>query len=301
MNNIYFEKKSIRLDELFKRKDLNNFRFIIFDTETTGLHKYSYGSRNNTIKKQLPPEIRKELIKYYINNYNKSDEKAMINYSNFINKLRHSEESDKISYNVKQRWAEKQVKLIEDQIQEEVQIAEIAVIVTDSEGNEIDKFHEYIKFRKKNLLKEVFDFIHWDQNKENNAKKIRTVLIKLSSFLSKYKENSVLIAHNAPFDASLLVRTAKKYQINELVDFIKNKTIVDSKATTKLRQLIPSGTLPYKEINAGKGGKRIIEDNKQISFQKALNILNNEQHTALEDVKALKSIIFKLLSIYNNK
>lgn len=299
MNELFLEKKSLRLDEMFNRKDLDSKTFIIFDCETSGLFQMERGSKNNSLKTTLPPQIKKELIKFFMDNISEEEKPKAIALDKKISYfLKEKDRRNEFDYKTKQRFASSKIKEIERKIKDKVQLAEIAAIVINIKGKILDQFHSYVKIDKTRITEDLLRMIHWNDKKDSSGIEVTKVLQDFASFLSKHN-GALLIAHNAPFDAALLTRLARDLGVNSLFTLLKSSQIVDSRRNTKIREVLKN--LPTQTFNVGKGGvgKRTIEDNKLVSLQKHLNVTNKSQHSAIGDVKALKDVILKLFKMYN--
>lgn len=298
MNELFFEGKMLRLDQMFKRGDLDSRTFIVFDTETTGLFNYERGSRNNTVKQVLSPSVKKSLMEYFTKDAeNNKAEAIAIDKKTALFKNENTRRNE-FDAKTKQRYASKKVSEIEKKIDTFVQLTEIAAVAIDVKGNHKGKFHEYVKFDKNKVTDSILKLIHWGDEKDVNSEQIKIVLQKFFMFIKKY-DNPILLAHNAAFDAALITRLAKFHGLKDLFNLMKTITIVDSRRNTKLREVLKD-VLPYKTFATGKGktGTRTIEDNKQASIIKALNITNDAAHTAIEDVNALSKAVLKLFDLY---
>lgn len=296
--NLYLEKKSLRLDEMFNRKDLDTKTFIIFDTETSGLFNYSRGSKNKNLKQQLPPQIKKELQKFFMDNIPESEiPKALAIDKKISYFLKEKDRRNEMDYKTRQRYAALKIREIERKIKDKVQLAEIAAIAINIEGKILDQFHSYVKIDKTRIREDLLKMIHWNDEKDSSGIKVKKVLQDFASFLSKHN-GAILIAHNAPFDAALLTRLSRDLGVNSLFAIMKSSQIVDSRRNTKIREVLKG--LPTQTFKVGRGGLggRTIEDNKLVNLQKHLNVVNSAQHSAIGDVKALKDVILKLFEMY---
>lgn len=297
--NLYTEKKSLRLDEMFNRKDLDKKVFIIFDTETSGLFKYERGSKNKSLKQVLPPQIKKELMTFFMNNISEKDEKRAIAIDKKISYfLKEKDRRNELDYKTKQRFAMFKIKEIERKIKDKVQLAEIAAIAININGDILGQFHSYVKIDKTRITEDLLRMIHWNDEKDLNGIEIKKVLQDFASFISKYN-GAILIAHNAPFDAALLTRLSRDFGVNSLFTLLKSSQIVDSRRNTKIREVLTNLPTRTFKVGRGAGGDKTIEDNKLVTLQKHLNVVNSAQHSALGDVKALKEVILKLFKMYN--
>lgn len=254
-----------RIDQIADRGDFNDLKFLAFDTETTGLHYYQGKVRSLNLK--LPSVVSKELDEFYAQQF-KVDKKE----AHAVTRNLHSPDA-------------------------ELQLAEIAAVVFDVKGNEIDRFHEYITFDENTASEKVMRLIHWNDEKKKAGKDPARVLKSFSSFLKKH-DKAIILAHNAPYDVSIITGLAKKFKILDLVSYIKSKStvIVDTRKTTKLREVIKD-ILPTKTNTYGK----VREDNVQGSIIKSLGIENKAAHTAIEDVLSLKNMFLKLIDLYRGE
>lgn len=299
MNELFLEKKSLRLDEMFNRKDLDKKIFIIFDTETSGLFRMERGSKNKSLKQILPPQIKKELMKFFMDNIPENDIPKAIAIDKKISYfLKEKDRRNEMDYKTKQRYAMFKIKEIERKSKDKVQLAEIAAIAINMNGDILGQFHSYVKIDKTRIAEDLLRMIHWNDEKDSSGIEVTKVLHDFASFISKYN-GAILIAHNAPFDAALLSRLSRDHGVNSLFTLIKSSQIVDSRRNTKIREVLKN--LPTQTFNVGRGGsgKKTIEDNKLVNLQKHLNVVNSAQHSALGDVKALKDVILKLFKMYN--
>ena len=251
------ESKELRVDQIGK-KNLNNITFIAFDTETTGLHRYQ--GKHKSLKLVFP-KIRENLIKYYKDAENLSTDDAKGKAYEILKK-----------------------------VEVELQLAEIAAIAFTLDGTEKDRFHKYVRFDKSGITERVYRLIQWDYKKTRASNSPETVLKEFGEFISK-QNNPMLIAHNAPFDLSLVKRLAVKHGANNTAQVLRNTKFIDTRKTTKLREIFPD-LFPWRETEKGRR-----EVNSQKDLIAAFNITNNAAHTALEDVTALKKLFLKLYEL----
>ena len=124
MNELFLEKKSLRLDEMFNRKDLDKKVFIIIDTETSGLFRLDRGSKNKSLKQVLPPQIKKELMKFFMDNIPEKDIPKAIAIDKKISYfLKEKDRRNEMDYKTKQRYAMFKIKEIERKSKDKVQLA----------------------------------------------------------------------------------------------------------------------------------------------------------------------------------
>lgn len=262
---LHAEATEKRIDQVALRGDLANLKFLAFDSETTGLHYYQ--GKFRSLKLKLPVQAMKELDEFYSQKFKIDKKEAHALTSHF-----HSPNA-------------------------KLQLAELAAVVFDASGKEIDRFHEYVSFDESMASEKVMRLIHWSDDKQSAAKDPYKVLKSFQAFLKKH-EGAIILAHNAPYDVSIITALAKRFKILDLVSYIKSKStvIVDTRKTTKLRELVRD-ILPTKTNAFGK----VREDNVQGSIIKALGIENKEAHTAIEDVLSLKEMFLKLINLYKEQ
>lgn len=265
IKKLLHEATERRIDQIAKRGDLNDLKFLAFDSETTGLHYYQ--GKYRSLRLKLPESIRKELDSFYAQQF-KTDKASA-----------HQLTAHFHSPNAK------------------LQLAELAAVVFDISGNVIDEFHQYVTFDESMASDKVMRLIHWNDNKKSVARNPYDVMKDFHRFLKKH-EGSIILAHNAPYDVSIIMAIAKRFKILDLVSYLKSKStvIVDTRKTTKVRELLKD-ILPTKTNATGK----VREDNVQGSIIKALGIENKEAHTAIEDVRSLMKMFIKLVKAYKER
>ena len=269
IKKILNEATEKRMDQIAKRGDLDSLKFLAFDSETTGLHYYQGKYRSLRIK--LPEPIKKELDDFYAQKFH-TDKKA----------------AHQLTAHFHSPYAK-------------LQLAELAAVVFDINGNVIDEFHQYVAFDESMASDKVMRLIHWNDDKKNVARKPYDVIKDFHRFMRKH-EGAIILAHNAPYDMSILMALAKRFKILDLVTYLKNKAtvIVDTRKTTKVRELLKD-LLPTKTSTDKEGKERVREDNVQGSIIKSLGIDNPAAHTAIEDVRSLMKMFIKIVKEYKAK
>lgn len=262
------ESREIRVDKLGKRKDLDDLVFISLDCESTGLHKYTGSERSLNL--QFDFNTRKSFLASF--------EKQVEKEGKITDPKKIKSEAFRRFNSLKKR-------------KPDIQLAEIAAIAFKFNGEELGRFHQFIKFDKNDTAPFILDLIHWDSHKDSNSIHSETALISLDKFLKRFP-NAIILAHNAPYDLSLIVGIAKKLKLTSLVSTIKSRRFIDTRKTTKIREFFRS-LLPFK---LSKQGNK-IEDNSLNSLIKSFAIKNEEAHTAISDVITLKKLFIKLVQL----
>lgn len=261
------ESKELRVDQLGPRKDIDKLVFIAYDTETTGLHSYQGPERSLKIK--FDYKNRKTMIDSFVDQIKKE------------NKLQDKKAIDSEAYRRYHSLKKKEP---------EIELAEIAAIAFKADGEELGRFHQFVKFTKETTSPFIFKFIGWSDEKDSKSIHPETALISFDKWLKKWP-NAILIAHNLPFDQSLLVGLAKKHGVTTLASNLKSRNQIDTRKTTKIREFF-KGLLPT-TIYKGKT-QEVNNLNKLID---AFGIKNETAHTAISDVVTLKKLFLKLLQL----
>jgi len=269
IKKILNEATEKRIDQIASRGDLENLKFLAFDSETTGLHYYQ--GKYRSLRLKLSEPIKKELDDFYAQKFH-TDKKA--------------------AHQLTAHFHSPHAKL---------QLAELAAIVFDINGTVIDEFHQYVAFDESMASDKVMRLIHWNDDKKNVARKPYDVMKDFHRFMRKH-EGAIMLAHNAPYDMSIIMALSKRFKILDLVTYLKNKStvIVDTRKTTKVRELLKD-ILPTKTKVDKDGNEKTREDNVQGSIIKALGIENKEAHTAIEDVRSLMKMFIKIVKEYKTK
>lgn len=267
---LYHEAKEIRIDQLARKGNLTDNIYIAFDLESTGIHKYTGNQRSLEIT--LDYRMRQQMIDGYADEIKKKN-------PDITKKDLNAQAYKKY----KELMSKKPV----------VQIAEVAAIVFNADGKILGKFHQYVKFDKNLCSPNILKLISRNKTKEAKAKEPSVVLSSFSNFLSRFPD-AILIAHNYPYDGSLLVNTAKALKINSLVSKMKNVRFIDTRKQNKIRDYF-KGLFAQAKYTNKKGDT--FEDNSLAATVKALYLTNAKAHTAIEDTKVLMKAFLKLLSL----
>lgn len=264
---MFNESKELRVDQLAKKKNLDDLIFIAYDTETTGLHSYQGPERSLKIK--FDNRNKKTVIDSFIEQIKKEGA------------IKDQKQIDSEAY--------RRYNSIKKQ-QPEIELAEIAALAFKANGEELGRFHQFVKFTKETTTPFIFKLINWTNEKEEASIHVETALISFDKWLKKWSK-AIIIAHNLPYDQSLLIGLSKKHHVSSLVSNLKSRQQIDTRKTTKIREFF-KGLLPTvvykgetKEVNAL---------NKLID---SFGIKNETAHTAISDVIVLKKLFLKLLQL----
>lgn len=265
MNNLYLEGKEIRVTQLASRDDLNNITFIALDLESTGIHTYTKDKSKRSLNVQFWDKQQKE-TKEYLQKQGKTPEEIF-----------------KTINDLKRKSKEMKVEIAE--------IAAIAFKYNKGTAAIIKKFHTYVKFSE--AMPQIYEMISWNQEKEKKAIERKSSLEMFGKWLNSFPNPRMIIAHNAPYDISLLLQWAKEDSVSDLSSEIKKIPFIDTKKTSEIRKVF-TGLLPKKEIEV-RGEKKTIENNTLKDLIGAFAIKNEKAHTAIEDTQALVKLFSKLL------
>ena len=162
------------------------------------------------------------------------------------------------------------------------EVLEVAAIVWDDVSNTIvDSFHEYIK-PLNSFPAKITELTGITKSFVANCRNERYVLMDFSEWLAMAKPKTI-IGHNCKaFDLGFLARRCEKLGIGWNTN---NATIIDTLALAR-------------DLNK----RKIIstENNKQETLAKYFGVVYNA-HSAIEDVKALIQIYYKMLNIENEE
>ena len=173
----------------------------------------------------------------------------------------------------------------------DAEIIEIACIIKDENGEDIDYFHELIKPRKE-IEPEIIELTGITQNMVKNSPEFYKVANRLND---KLKE-CIIVAHKADFDFDLLSKEFKSIDID-----LKNKTICTLKMSQRLIPELKSYSLKklceLLQIKLGRNHRALDDTKALFELHKYLRLINGELTEVTEYLPSHKKIINKSPSL----
>lgn len=162
-------------------------------------------------------------------------------------------------------------------------LLEIAAIVTDDEGNIIDKFHEYINPGRR-IPAKIVALTNITDSMVQYCRREWEVLQAFSDWLMGLQPTT-FIAHNAPFDYRFF---RDRSAVRDVYMPIGSMIIKDTRAMARVA--LKKGLFTTPKTPSGRFSE------KQVDVAESLNIPypTGGAHSAINDVVVLKNLYFKL-------
>lgn len=162
-------------------------------------------------------------------------------------------------------------------------LLEIAAIITDNEGNVIDKFHEYINPGRR-IPAKIVKLTRITDDMVRHCRKEWEVLQSLADWIGGMQPTH-FIAHNASFDHRFIVGRSR---LRDVLTPVTSMAVIDTRVGA--RKGLKQGLFATERTPTGRFSE------KQESIAAALNIPypTGGAHSAINDVVVLKNMYFKL-------
>ena len=310
-------------------KENKKVTFIFFDTETTGLISKVGSSFLNTAgarredEKEFNINQKKKLqglLKEKNITLNKFDfDNLLKNYNDSSIDLIHQKELSRFykknfSIRTKLNEISKEFNVwrtneILKNGKDEIELTEFAAIKINIEfdgkkytKSKIRKIHKYFKPQK--MSDEIRKLTYWNDEKDKmgSEQEADKKYDEIMNFFNNKNSINVIVAHNLlGFDLPALTLFLKKFpkQLEEWKTFLNEPTTfaLDTKDINvyfkKINKRFPELFNSFEKIP----NTNFIRSN-QVYLQQITNVINKGQHTAIEDVKALLTIIKRLMKLF---